>query len=178
MYKKPTNKKKEPFNWKKWLYILIGILLFFPVVRFVIRQYNKFNSLENEIDKENQTNEVHQNFIQNQNPIVAQNKADKITVRKDVQAAAKELVHHLGIKYQQNPNAEWLGINWSFLDPRGWTENDKKVADILIYQRLNYSLLKRLYNEVYTKGNKLNDDVLALVDETELKRIQAKLNLN
>lgn len=173
MYKKKITKKATtPFNWKKWLYIIIGIILFFPLARFIIRQYNKFKGLETEIDAENQENQNNVNYIQNQNPVIAQNKADKITTRKDVQSAAKQLAHDLGTKYSDKNS--W----WSWLDPRGWTENDKKVADTLLYQRYNFHHLKRLYNEVYTNNRVLTDDLFALLDESELKRVQTKLTIN
>lgn len=129
-----------------------------------MRQYAKFNEVKQEI--QNNTN-----YQENQNPTIAQNKADKITVRKDVQSAAKKLAHDLGTKYSDKNS--W----WSWIDPRGWTENDKSVADTLLYQRNNYSLLKRLYNEIYTNNRSLTDDVFSLLDENELKRVQAKLKL-
>ena len=171
MYQRKTTNTKATFNWKKWLYILIGLIVIFPIIRFIIRQYQKFNSLQVEIDEKNQEVKNDQNFSQNQNPIVAQNKADKITTNKGVQSAAKQLAHDLGTKYSDKNS--W----WSWLDPRGWTENDKKVADTLLYQRYNFHHLKRLYNEVYTNNRVLTDDIFALLDQDELKRVQAKLNL-
>ena len=127
--------------------------------------------MEVEIDKKNTEVVKDKTFLENQNPVVAQNKADKITVRKDVQSAAKQLAHELGTKYSDKNSS------WSWIDPRGWTENDKKVADILLYQRYNYWLLKRLYYEVYTNSRSLTDDIFSLLDENELKRVQAKLKL-
>lgn len=171
MYQRKTSNTKATFNWKKWLYILIGLIVIFPIIRFIIRQYQKFNSLQAEIDEKNQDVKNDQNFSQNQNPIVAQNKADKITTNKGVQSAAKQLAHDLGTKYSDKNS--W----WDWIDPRGWTENDKAVADTLLYQRNNYHLLKRLYNEIYTNNRSLTDDVFELLDPDELKRVQAKLKL-
>jgi hypothetical protein len=171
MYQKSIRNVKATFNWKKWLYILIGLIVIFPIIRFIIRQYQKFNSLQVELDEKNTEVVKGKTFLENQNPVVAQNKADKITVRKDVQSAAKQLAHDLGTKYSDKNS--W----WDWLDPRGWTENDKKVADTLLYQRYNYTLLKRLYNEVYTNSRNLTDDLFALLDKNELKRVQAKLKL-
>lgn len=166
MYKKPSKnfKKATSINWKKWLLIITGIILLFPLMRFLIRQFAKFKEVQTEIS--NNTN-----YQQNQNPIIAQNKADKITVRKDVQNSAKKLAHDLGTKYSdQNSWFDWI-------DPRGWTENDKAVADVLIYQRNNFTLLKKLYNQVYTNNRSLTDDIFALLDPDELKRVQSKLKI-
>lgn len=151
----------KPIN---WLLILICIILPIPLFRYLKRQFQKNNEQEIQIQKD-------RTFIENQNPIVVTAKADKITSRKDIQAGAKDLAHHLGTKYSDK-NA-W----WSFLDPRGWTENDKKAADILIYQRNNYKLLERLYFSCYTNSRSLSDDVLKLLDESQLKRVQQKLKI-
>jgi hypothetical protein len=173
MYKKTIPKKStNAFNFRNLLWVSVGFLLFFPLVRFVIRQYNKFGALENDINSENVENTKKAAFIQNQNPIISQNKADKITVRKDVQQAAKKLAHDLGTKYSDKDS--W----WSWADPRGWTENDKSVADALIYQQKNFALLKKLYYDVYTNSRNLTDDLYTLLDDKELKRVTDKINLN
>ena len=156
---------------KKVLYWIIGLIIIFPIIRFIIRQYQKFNSLEVEVNEKNEEVKQDKTFLENQNPIIQQSKADKITVRKDIQKSAKQLAHHLGTKYSDKNSM------WSWLDPRGWTENDKQAANILIYQQKNYNLIKRVYNEVYTNSRNLSDDIYALLDETELKRVLNKVNI-
>jgi hypothetical protein len=151
----------KPIN---WILILICIIVPFPLYRFIKKQMAKNSEQDTQLVKD-------KSFIENQNPIIQTAKADKITKNKGVQAAAKDLAHHLGTKYSDANH--W----YSFLDPRGWTEDDKKVADILIYQRNNYKLLERLYYTCYTNSRSLSDDVLKLLDEDQLKRVQQKLKI-
>ncbi|MGL2964650.1 hypothetical protein ACSVH2_12580 [Flavobacterium sp. RSB2_4_14] len=151
----------KPIN---WILILICIIVPFPLYRFIKKQMAKNSEQDVQLEKD-------KSFIENQNPIVQTQKAKKITTRTDIQAAAKDLAHHLGTKYSDTNH--W----YSFLDPRGWTENDKKVADILIKQRLNFKLLERLYYSCYTNSRSLSDDVLKLLDEDELKRVQKYLKI-
>lgn len=163
-YRKSNSKGKTPFDWKKWLAILLGVLLIFPAIRYVIKQVQKVKETEEGIAKT-------KSFNENQNPIVVQTKADKITTRKDIQAAANDLSHHLGTKYSDKNS--W----WDWLNPKGWSENDALVAQILITQRLNFKLLERLYYGVYSNSRSLRDDVLNLLDAKELKKVQKYLNL-
>jgi hypothetical protein len=152
---------QKPLN---WILILVAIIVSFPLYRFIKKQMAKNSEQDTALEKD-------KSFIENQNPIIQTAKADKITKNKGVQAAAKDLAHHLGTKYSDANH--W----YSFLDPRGWTEDDKKVADILIYQRNNYKLLERLYYTCYTNSRSLSDDVLKLLDEDQLKRVQQKLKI-
>jgi hypothetical protein len=66
---------------------------------------------------------------------------------------------------------------WSWLNPKGWTENDKLVADDLIKGRNNYKLIQRLYFEVYSNSRNLLNDLLELLDQDELKRISKYLKI-
>lgn len=162
-----ANTKAASFNWKKWLLILIFMLLAIPLISLIykqiIRQVAKIKEVQNDVQKE-------QAFIENQNPIIAANKADKITTNKGVQKAAKDLAHHLGTKYKYTNH--W----YSIFNPRGWTENDKAAADILLYQRNNYKLLQRLYFEIYTYSRDLSTDIRELLDDDQKKRLVGKLN--
>lgn len=100
-------------------------------------------------------------LLENKNPATAQSNANKITLDKGVQAAAQQLAHDLGVKYSD------AGHWWDFLNPRGWTENDKAAFATLKYQVRNIHLVEKLYYEVYTKRRNLKDDVNKLLD-TEL----------
>lgn len=164
-YKKTNNKFllwfKKPLN---WLYVVIGILIFFPVFRYVRKQLELNKAQKNDLN-----NDVR--FNENKNPVVVQNKATAITSRKDIIAAAQSIAHNLGTKYSDNNSM------WSWLNPYGWTENDKIVADTVIKQRLNYKLLVRLYFECYSNSRSLSDDLLKYLDDAELKRVQKYINL-
>lgn len=149
------------FNWFKinWFFVL-AILMFFPLVYRYLKDQLQLNKLQNEeIKGENQV-------IDNINPIKRQESANTITIDKGVQTSASDLAHHLGTKYSDTGN--WYDI----FNPRGWTENDKKVLEILKYQVRNIHLLEKLYFEVYTKRRNLKDDVNKLLDAKELSELK------
>ena len=152
---------QKPLN---WFLIIVGIIIAFPLFRYIKAQLEK-NKEQNSTITKNAA------FVENQNPITRQKKADVITTRKDIQAAAESLAHDLGTKYSDQNS--WF----SWLNPRGWTENDKSAADTLIKQRLNFKLLEKLYFTCYSNSRSLHDDVLQLLDEEELKRVRKYLTL-
>lgn len=160
------NRQAKPFNWMAWLFALIGFLLLFPLFRYIKSQLQKNEEQQKELDVKN-------NYTENQNPLTLQQKADKITTRKDIQGAVKDLVHHFGFIYSDNPTWSWLDpSSWTIFNPRGWTENDKEIADILIWQRLNYQKLKALYHLYTPNQNNLDNDIRAYLDKSELQRIR------
>ncbi len=160
--------KKDNFwrinNFFMWFWLFASVFLTFTLIRFVKNQIAKNKAQQAQLTKED-------NYLQNQNPVIAQNKADKITTRKDIQAAALSLAHNLGTMYSDQNN--WYDI----LNPRGWTENDAEVAKILIYQRANFSKLEKLYNQVYTNSRNLKNDIIALLDSAELKKVRKYLKI-
>lgn len=151
-------------NWQCYAFVILGIFLFFPIFRYVKSQLAKNQELNDEIQND-------KSYLQNQNPEVAQTKADGITQRKDIQQAAKEIAHHLGTKYSDT------NIWYDFLDPRGWTENDKAIADILIYQRNNYAYIKKLYTKVYSNNRDLSQDLIEKLDQSEMNRVQKYISI-
>lgn len=168
--KKLTQGQQEskPFwrfdNVTMWIYIVIFVIILFPLIRYIKKELQKTK------DQALDLQQLH-NWTENQNPSVQQSKADKITTRKDIQAAAKSLAHDLGTKYSDNNH--WYDI----FNPQGWTENDKKVADTLIYQRNNYGLLKKLYYICYSNSRNLSDDILKYLDKDQLTRVSKYLNI-
>ncbi|WP_162128205.1 hypothetical protein [Flavobacterium phycosphaerae] len=174
--KNAASRQRKPqsgFSWHliiRYALIIVGIILLFPLYRFVRQQLLKNEEQKDDIEKTKKYNE-------NQNPQIAQSKADKIVNDKGVQQAAKNLAHHLGTKYSDVPFSWTKPSTWSIFNPKGWTENDAEAAKILIYQRNNYRFLKRLYFEVYTNSRDLSSDVLSLLDDAELKKVQKYLKL-
>lgn len=161
---------KATFNWKKWLFILIAIIVIPILIRYIYKQYQKWKALQEDVKQTNDYNA-------NQNPTTVQNKRDKITVRKDVQQDAIMLAHHLGTKYSDVPFDFWDTDTWGWANPKGWTENDKEAADILIRERLNYSYLQKLYYETETNKRNLTNDIISLLDKSELQRVQKYIKL-
>lgn len=161
-----VNKRaKQPFNewlsqnYAKIILAVIGFLLLFPLYNYIKRQIAKTEAVSDEIAKETK-------YIENQNPINQRVKAAKITNRTDIIEAARGLAHHLGTMYSDSN--KW----YSVFDPRGWTENDKAAADLVIKQRLNYKLLEKLYFDVFTNSRNLTQDLLKYLDPDQLKRVQ------
>lgn len=136
---------------------VICIITAFPLYRYIT----------NQIALTKKSN----NLADNNDPIIQQSKADSITTRKDVQQSAKSLAYDLGTKYSDN--GHW----YDFLKPSGWTENDVKVADNLIRQRLNYKYLQLLYYNCYSNGRNLSDDILTLLDSDQLERVKKYIKL-
>lgn len=148
-------------NWikKNWL-VVIGIAVVVPLLYRYLKDQVQLNKVQNEeIKGENQ-------IIENVNPETRAIKANAITTNIAVQNASADLAHHLGTKYSDTGN--WYDI----FNPRGWTENDKKVMEILKYQVRNYHLVERLYFEVHTKRHNLKDDVNKLLDASELVQLK------
>ncbi len=158
--------KHTPINWLKYLLVIVGIFAFFPLYRYILNQLSKNQTAEIKAVKQ-------QKFLSNSDPLTQQTNADKITKDKGVQSSCKQLVTALGTLSCDNPLADY----WSFLYPSGWTENDAEAARILIYQRNNYQLMKRLYNECYTNSRDLSKDALNLLDTSELKKVLKYIKL-
>lgn len=147
-------------HWVNYLMIVIGIILLFPLYRYILKQMSKNQTAEEKARKSEQ-------FNKNSNLQTQQTNADSITTDKGVQSSCKQLVNALGTLACDNPLSEY----WSFLYPSGWSENDAEASRIVIYQKNNYALMQRLYNEVFTNSRNLSKDLLNLVDTKELKKI-------
>lgn len=85
---------------------------------------------------------------------------DLITTRVDLQDIARNVAFNLGTNIQTK-NAGWL----SWLNPRGWTENDLAVYNEL--KKINYAASRDLVAQCYyfLTQRDLLVDVKALLDE-------------
>jgi hypothetical protein len=164
-YKKKPSQIDGFFIWiKSNALTLIGFLLVAPLLYRYLRDQSQLTKIQNnEIKGENQIKE-------NVDPDTRQLNANKITSNVGVQNSALELSHHLGTKYSDAGN--WYDI----FNPRGWTENDKKVLEILKYQVRNYHLVEKLYFEIYSKRRNLKDDVNKLLDNKQLEELKLYYN--
>jgi len=149
------------FEWlkKNWLFVLGAIFVIPWVIKYVKNQAQALKEQSADIKSDVKLTE-------NKDPVIQKSNADKITLRADIQSTARDLATHLGIKYSDAGN--W----WDFLNPKGWTENDKEVLRLLKLQVNNIHLVKRLYYEVYTKSRNLADDVNSLLDPPELAELK------
>lgn len=151
-------------NWQCYFAVIVFLLVFFPLWRYIQSQIQK--------NKEKTlTIEQQQQLFDNQDPIKQQSSADAITTSKSVQSRAKQLSALLGTLYSDAGN--W----WDFLNPRGWTEDDKQIADIVIFERNNYALIAKLYNKCYSNSRNLSNDLIKLLDANELLRVQKYVNI-
>jgi hypothetical protein len=154
---------------KYWLFIL-AIIMGYPYLKRWLQN-------QEQQTKENQAeNAKAESMVINKNPITQQQRRDKLTSRKDIQRDAILLAHHLGTKYSDVGDG-W--VNWfkGVIDPKGWTENDREAANILMRERNNILLLERLYFTCETNSRNLRADVLKYLDTSELKRVQKVLKI-
>jgi len=148
-------------NWIKanWVVVLGAFFIIPFLYRYLIDQAQQNKEKIEEVKGEVQV-------LENVNPQTRKENSDKITTNVAIQNAAADLAHHLGTKYSDAGN--W----YDFLNPRGWTENDKEVLRILKYQVRNFHLVNRLYYEVYSKRRNLKDDVNKLLDTPQLVELK------
>lgn len=165
---KPKPKKKMPITVKTWLYrclfLIGGIILIFPIYRYIKAQLAKGNEQDVELEK-------NKSWLANLNPQTQLQRANKITKNTELHAVAKQLSHDLGTKYSDKNS--WF----SWMNPKGWTENDEKVMLALIKYRLYYPTLCKLYYSCYSNSRSLEADLLELLDEKELKRLRGSIKI-
>lgn len=84
------------------------------------------------------------------------------TKRQNLIQIASQLAHHLGTAY-------------SFYDPRHWTENDKEVYELLKnISQADFDIVRKLYFEVYAKGNSLSTDLSKMLDSKYYELLKIK----
>ncbi len=140
-----------------WM-VLLGLVLAVPVVL----RYLKDSQVKNEVnDLEEQ---IKLNDAINLSPITQLSALNKITTNQTYHNWARSLAHNLGTLYQTK------GF-WSFLDPKGWTENDQNVYDLLV--NVQNAGQKRTLSELYftLTSKNLNEDVVRLLDDELLKKL-------
>lgn len=156
--------KLMPFLKSNWFMVLCLILVLPYLYRYIMKQI--------ELNKEQTTKlEKDASFVANSNPITQEQRALKITANKELHAVAKKLAHDLGTKYSDKNSM------FSWLDPRGWTENDNAVMLTLIKYRTYYPILQRLYYTCYSNSRDLSADLLELLDDAEIKRLRGSIKI-
>jgi len=147
-----------------WASLGMGIYFMWPWLRkYWISMRASINEQKDDIAKDT-------NVAENSNPVVKQSKLDKVTKDQGVQAAAESLANDLGYKYE---TGHW----WTdIFGLKYWTENDKKAADTLIYQRNNFKLVEKCYY-VVTRNRNLTADVLEVLDDDELERVRKYIKI-
>lgn len=147
----------------KWIVFAIILVSIFPLFRYVKKQLAKNQEQNQDLTKSLQ-------LSQNSNPQTLQDRLDKITKDRGVQASARLLAKDFGFLVADR------GSWWDFLNPSGWTENDKSIADNLIYQRNNIKLLTALYFQI-TNSRDLIADIQNYLDADQLKRVRKYLKV-
>lgn len=168
LQRKNVNTQNQKFwrwdNWQVYLVVIVIPLIGFPLYRFFIKQLQKNTEVQTQVQQEQQ-------LLENQDPIKQQVLADSITPSKSVQSYTKEVAAKLGTQFSD------AGHWYDFLNPRGWTEDDTRVADIIIYQRNNYQLMVKLYNKCYSNSRSLSKDLYTFLDNDQLLRIKKYVNI-
>jgi hypothetical protein len=163
------------FLQKYWL-VIGGILFVFPLLK---RYLNKQAELKDEQDKQlsldnlKTTTVINKEvkFYSNLNPTKQLTERQKITASKELWAVSTKLSNDFGVLYSdQNGLFDWL-------NPRGWTENDKAICDTLVKYRNYFDKIEKLYFEVDTNSRNLRKDILKYLDAKELKRLRYSIKI-
>lgn len=99
-------------------------------------------------------------------------KTDKAEVEKDVivndlleNQRIKDVVSQGHYKTLALQLAENLGTAYDWFDPRGWTENDDKVFELLQgITPKDFKIVSEIYTKVYAKGGNLSEDLAKHLD--------------
>lgn len=159
-----NNKENKAVNFVKqnWLFLL-GIIVIFPYLRAFMQKMavkTQVDDVKNDIDLNSQINAL-------DNPILQESEADKIVKnlplaqRERLKADVKQFVHH-------------LGINYTWYDPKSWTENDKEAVFILMKWVKLLPTFSSLYYSVYTQSRNLKTDFNKLIDNSEKAKMYAQ----
>lgn len=169
-----SKNKTQPANFNVWfknnyfkvILALVGFVLLFPLVRYIKAQLEKSRLQQIEFD-------VVHGHEEKLNPALNEVKANKVTQRKDVQTAAKNLAFYLKHDVTNNePN--WFQKIFS----NAVTSKDGfEIEKILMIQRLNFNSLSKLYNTVYTDNRILIDDLQHEMSVERMLRIRKLLKL-
>jgi hypothetical protein len=181
MIKNSKNNQNHAFNdafdfiKRNWL-IIAGMLLVIPYLKRYLEDQNTKNIInqgDNFVKEAEAKAEILKDIklVENGNPLSQNQKRKAITASSALWAASASLSHDLGVKYKDAGN--W----WNFLDPRGWTENDKSARKTLVYQRNNFAILEKLYYEVDTNSRNLRSDILKFLDKDELTYLRRYLKI-
>ena len=154
--------KAVTFVKTNWLFIL-GIIVIFPYLRAFMQRMavkSQVDDVTNDIDLNAQLNAL-------DNPVLQETEADKIlknfpiATREKIKADVKLFVHH-------------IGINYSWYNPKSWTENDKEAVSILVKWVKFMPTFSQLYYSVYTKSRNLKTDFNSLIDNDQKQRMYAQ----
>jgi hypothetical protein len=148
-------------NW-----VIITIVLF--GLPYAYRYYKTQFQLNDEQDLKLEKDKA---WLANLSPTTQKSRADKITTSIELQAVAKKLASDLGTAYSDKNSY------FSWLNPKGWTENDESVLNTLLKYRNFFPTLERLYFECYSNSRNLRTDILELLDEKELIRLRQAINI-
>lgn len=179
-YKKPNqnNIDLEPimiFLQKYWL-IIAGLIFALPWIKNYLDEMKATNiksALENQVEVNEQKAEAVKDniLLENKNPLTQKEKRLKITGSSELWAASSSLAHHFGVSYSDN--GKW----YDFLNPRGFTENDEEIRNILLKYRNYFTKLEKLYFVVDTNSRSLRKDILQYLDKDSLKTVRRGLNI-
>ena len=178
-YKKP-NKTFDPapimdFLQKYWI-IIAGLIFALPWIKNYLDEMqatNKKSALENEVEVKEKKAEAIKDTIrlENKNPLTQKQKRMTITGSSKLWAASTQLAHHFGVTYSDDGN--W----YDFMRPRGLTENDEEIRNILLKYRAYFSKLEKLYFQVDTNSRSLRKDIIQYLDKDDLKLVRKGLNI-
>jgi hypothetical protein len=143
-----------------WMFI-VGFILVWPWLRmYILKTQNGTEKAEEELAKDRE-------YRENQNPSLRDLKIAKVFEQyghshyvsdSELIAAAQKLSVDFGTAYSDTDSA------WSFLDPRGWTENDAAAFDTLAKYPADYTLITEIYY-IVTRSRDLGLDIQKFLDK-------------
>ena len=140
--------KVVEFLKKNW-WLVLGFIFAYPLITAYMRSQEAKDKVRASQD------ELKQLEIITSNPSLLSDALNEITTNKTIQTVALEVYHHLGYKY-------------SWYDPRRWTENDKKIYELLS----QFSYIPVELTDCYfivSQGRSLRDDLIKVLDEKYYK---------
>lgn len=154
---------------KKYWYIVLGVLILIP---FLYKYFSKFFNEAKAVQTEQ---EVKASNIENaiDSPVIQLSKAEAVFKK-----------HKTPLRFQAErlTNAKQfahnLGVNYSWYDPQGWTENDEDLGKLLKRQGNNLDVIAELYFSVITQGHNLKTDLLKHLDDDVLKSVRNSWKAN
>jgi len=160
---------------KYWLFI-VALLVGYPYLkRYLDEQAEQTRlaqeQLKIEAQKQEAKNKAETKLVNNQDPGKQATARKKITVNKELHSVSSSLAHHFGVAYSDNGN--W----YDFLNPRGFTENDKEALQLLVSYRNYFAVLEKLYYEVDTNSRNLRKDIVKFLDPKELATLRKYLKV-
>ena len=160
---------------KYWLFIVFLLVGFPYLKRYLDDQKEKTRLADEarklEAKKQADKTAAETKLVNNTNPITQNKTRSLITSNKELHSVSSNLAHHFGVAYSDTGN--W----YDFLNPKGFTENDHEILQLLVTYRRYFVVIEKLYFEVDTNSRNLRKDIVKYLDPKDLKELRKYLKV-